>query len=59
MSLLHLDAIAVRSLAAIIDSKTMFLRAARFEREADDDGEMRDVLFCTLQSGGELPFASL
>lgn len=59
MSLLHLDAIAVRSLAAIIDSETMYLRAARFEREADDDGEMREVLLCKLQNGSDMPFGSL
>ena len=59
MSLLHLDAIAVRSLAAMLDSNTMYLRAARFEREADDDGEMREVLQCTLQSGEDMPFGSI
>ncbi|WP_136685482.1 ATP-binding protein [Falsirhodobacter xinxiangensis] len=59
MSLLHLDEISVRSLAAMIDSDTMYLRAARFEREADDDGEVREVLRCTLQSGAEMPFGIL
>lgn len=59
MSLLHLDAIAVRSLAAMIDSESMYLRAARFEREADDDDEMREVLRCTLQSGADMPFGSM
>lgn len=59
MSLLHLDEISVRSLAAMIDSETMYLRAARFESETDDGGEVREVLHCTLQSGAEMPFGSL
>ncbi|MEJ6011528.1 hypothetical protein [Novosphingobium aquae] len=59
MNLLHLDEISVRSLAALIHSDTMYLRAARFESEADDDGEVREVLHCTLQSGEEMPFGIL
>ena len=59
MSLLHLDAIAVRSLATLVKSERMYLRAARFEREADDDGDTHEVLRCTLQNGAEMPFSSL
>lgn len=59
MSLFNLDEISVRSLAAMIDNGTMYLRAARFKRETDDDGKVREVLRCTLQSGTEMPFGSL
>lgn len=59
MMLFNLDEISVRSLAAMIDNKTMYLRAARFERESDDDGEVREVLHCTVQRGAEMPFGSL
>lgn len=59
MSLFHLDEISVRSLAAMIDSTTFYLRSARFEREADDDGEMQEILRCTLQDGTELAFGAL
>lgn len=59
MSLFHLDEISVRSLVAMIDSTTFYLRSARFKREADDDGEMREILRCTLQDGAELAFGVL
>ncbi len=59
MGLFHLDEISVRSLATMINSMTFYLRAARFERDADDDGEVQNVLRCTLQSGVEVAFGTL
>lgn len=59
MGLFHLDEISVRSLAAMIDSTTFYLRAARFEQDTDDDGEIQDVLRCTLRSGAEVAFGTL
>ncbi|VVT00687.1 hypothetical protein [Erythrobacter sp. EC-HK427] len=59
MKLFHLDDISVRSLAELIDSTTLYLRSARFERETDDEGEMRETLQCRLQDGSEVPFAAL
>ena len=52
----NLDAIRVQSFAPLVGNDTIFLRAARFEYEACDEGVVCENLRCTLQSGAEVAF---
>lgn len=56
---LRLDEVSVGALAELITNRDLFIQSARFVREKNDDGEWEHNLYCTLQSGTKVPFASM
>jgi energy-coupling factor transporter ATP-binding protein EcfA2 len=57
--ILKLDPISTKSLAALVDEKSVFLMGARFIREENDDGKKTHILRCRLADGAEMPFRAL
>jgi energy-coupling factor transporter ATP-binding protein EcfA2 len=56
---LGLDVVSTRSLAALVKDGTFFVKAARFHREQDDDGQWKENLYIRFAGDRELPFANL